>query len=94
MEVSGQHHAPTAFYPRGKHPGTHYINEEFHICTIIMTIKSRIRWAIYEACMRDMTNAHKIFLGKPQRKISLIYVNIAERIILNWTFRIRLRRRG
>jgi hypothetical protein len=31
-------------------------------------MKSRMRWRVHTACMAEIRDAHKILLGKPERK--------------------------
>jgi hypothetical protein len=42
----------------------------------------RMRWEGYVARMGDMTNAYKIFIGKPEKKRPLRRCNIDGKIIL------------
>jgi len=61
---------------------------------IIQVIKLRMRWMGHVACLGDMRNAYKIFVGKPEGMNHLEDVNIDGKIILKWILKNMVRRCG
>jgi hypothetical protein len=51
---------------------------------IIQVIKLRMRWMGHVACLGDMRNAYKIFVGKPEGMNHLEDVNIDGKIMFEW----------
>ena len=64
------------------------LNDLYSSPSIVREIKSRrLRWAGHVACMEEGRGAHKVLVGKHERKNQWGDQDVDGRIILRWNFR-------